>query len=290
MSSFWERKQHVWTSDSIMKVCTPSDAAKSMFFYVQEVGHLHTFHPYFTEREHLNSYLIIYTLRGKGVLTYQGERYEVNRHQVLFIDCMSYQKYEAVGEACWEVAFVHLNGSSIGGYYQQYSLHKPPVLNVGEDSGIPEILQGLLVIQKEKGLRAEAIASQRLTELLTLLLLYPDQHIHEDHAPPPYISLLQQELEERYTERITLEELARAYSRSKFVLSREFKRYIGISLQEYIILHRITAAKNLLKHTELTVTEIAAQVGIDNPSHFINLFKAREELTPLAYRKRWNEY
>ncbi|WP_197031781.1 helix-turn-helix transcriptional regulator [Paenibacillus massiliensis] len=108
--------------------------------------------------------------------------------------------------------------------------------------------------------------------------------------PPPYISLLQQELEERYTERITLEELARAYSRSKFVLSREFKRYIGISLQEYIILHRITAAKNLLKHTELTVTEIAAQVGIDNPSHFINLFKAREELTPLAYRKRWNEY
>ncbi|WP_366250085.1 helix-turn-helix domain-containing protein [Thomasclavelia ramosa] len=62
-----------------------------------------------------------------------------------------------------------------------------------------------------------------------------------------------------------------------------------MTINEYIILSRISYAKGLLKNTDLTVQEITFEVGMNNVSHFINLFKARENLTPLAYRKNWKK-
>ena len=49
----------------------------------------------------------------------------------------------------------------------------------------------------------------------------------------------------------------------------------------------MTHAKERLKYSDMPVSEVAARVGIDNVSHFINLFKDRAGDTPLAYRKKW---
>ncbi|MFD0676548.1 MULTISPECIES: helix-turn-helix domain-containing protein [unclassified Paenibacillus] len=62
---------------------------------------------------------------------------------------------------------------------------------------------------------------------------------------------------------------------------------IRLTPNEYIITRRITFAKELLKYSSIPVAEIAAQCGTDNVSHFISLFKHREEMTSLAFRKKW---
>uniref|UniRef100_UPI003568068E helix-turn-helix transcriptional regulator n=1 Tax=Cohnella sp. TaxID=1883426 RepID=UPI003568068E len=72
-------------------------------------------------------------------------------------------------------------------------------------------------------------------------------------------------------------------------LSKEFKCYTGFSPNEYLIHTRITRAKELLRFTDMPVAEIALSVGVDNVSHFINLFRDRETMTPLAYRKTWRQ-
>lgn len=51
---------------------------------------------------------------------------------------------------------------------------------------------------------------------------------------------------------------------------------------------RINHAKEYLKYSDAPIAEIAERVGIDNVSHFIDLFKNRTGLTPLAYRKQWS--
>lgn len=42
--------------------------------------------------------------------------------------------------------------------------------------------------------------------------------------------------------------------------------------------------KNLLESTNLRIHEVGSAVGIDNTTHFINLFKSLTGLTPQAYR------
>lgn len=62
---------------------------------------------------------------------------------------------------------------------------------------------------------------------------------------------------------------------------------MGVTVNEYVVLTRIAHAKELLKYSDLSVNEITFEVGMNNVTHFINLFKAREQMTPLAYRKIW---
>jgi len=49
---------------------------------------------------------------------------------------------------------------------------------------------------------------------------------------------------------------------------------------------RINEAKHMLRFTNLTIHEIGSAVGIDNTTHFINLFKKNAGITPLQFRQK----
>ncbi|TXK68224.1 helix-turn-helix transcriptional regulator [Paenibacillus sp. N3.4] len=86
---------------------------------------------------------------------------------------------------------------------------------------------------------------------------------------------------------MSLDQLADEHAVSKFHLAKRFKQYTGYSPHEFLIQIRMTHAKEWLKYSDLPISEITARVGIDNTSHFINLFKDRFTQTPLAFRKKW---
>ena len=52
-------------------------------------------------------------------------------------------------------------------------------------------------------------------------------------------------------------------------------------------MERINHAKELLRSTDLTINEVADEVGFHNPGHFINLFKRSLGMTPGMYRSFW---
>ena len=48
---------------------------------------------------------------------------------------------------------------------------------------------------------------------------------------------------------------------------------------------RVVTAKELLRRTDLTVTEVAASVGIRDVLHFSRFFSGREGISPSEYRR-----
>jgi glyoxylate utilization-related uncharacterized protein len=74
-----------WTEDSVRLIATPSGLAKSAFFYVQEIGHFYAREHYYTEREHVQSFLMVYTIQGGGKLSYRGETHSLRAGQVFFL-------------------------------------------------------------------------------------------------------------------------------------------------------------------------------------------------------------
>ena len=67
-------------------------------------------------------------------------------------------------------------------------------------------------------------------------------------------------------------------------LSRLFKKNMGVKLNDYIRLERITRAQALLRDTELSVREISSLVGFNSASAFIRAYRERTGMTPGAYR------
>ena len=84
-----------------------------------------------------------------------------------------------------------------------------------------------------------------------------------------------------------MEELLGAIPLSKFHFMRLFKRYSGFSPYEYVLNYRIHDSKRLLKESDLSVKEIAYQVGFNDVNNYIREFKKLVGTTPVKYRKLW---
>lgn len=70
-------------------------------------------------------------------------------------------------------------------------------------------------------------------------------------------------------------------------LGRLFRSCGDLSIPEYITNVRLNHAKTMLHNCDLKITDIAANVGIDNAKYFSTLFKKECKMTPTQFRKRF---
>lgn len=286
MVTYWEKAKHSWSEDSLRYYVTPSQKAKEMLFYIQEIGRFKAYKEYFTERQHLNSFLIVYTVAGSGRLVYGKQEMKVKQGDIFFIDCMNYQYYNTISEEDWEIYWVHINGSNTRAFYEEYS-RRGGVVCRSKSTQIPELMEQLIHLQRLKTGQTEFRTSQLLTNLLTEVVLSQDNLNFDTKDIPDYVTSLRTLFENEFNQKFTLDELAKRYAVNKYQLVKEFSKYIGSSPMDYLINVRITYAKDMLRYTNKSISEIASDVGVKNTTHFIYLFKTRTDMTPLQYRKQW---
>ncbi|MEH2191217.1 MAG: AraC family transcriptional regulator [Nostoc sp.] len=80
--------------------------------------------------------------------------------------------------------------------------------------------------------------------------------------------------------------LAKEIGLNDFKLKRGFREVFGTTVLGYVQSLRLEQAQQLLIGTNLTVTEIASQVGYESISHFGYLFKRQFGMTPREYRQQ----
>lgn len=73
---YWEKANHSWSEDS-KEWSWRLHKEAGIYFYIQEIGYFKAPIPYYTERAHLPSYLIKFTLSGKGSLTYNDNQQQL---------------------------------------------------------------------------------------------------------------------------------------------------------------------------------------------------------------------
>lgn len=88
-----------------------------------------------------------------------------------------------------------------------------------------------------------------------------------------------------YTEKIMLDNIAKAGQLSRSECCRYFKRILKTTPLSYVTDYRIQKSLVLLQQAESNVTEVAYQVGFNSTSYFIDKFRKSMNMTPLAYKK-----
>lgn len=84
---------------------------------------------------------------------------------------------------------------------------------------------------------------------------------------------------------LTLRTLAAESYLSPFHFARLFKKLTGSTPHNYLAGIRATRAQLLLADTELSITEVGAQVGYLSASHFTKAFRLATGTTPREFRK-----
>lgn len=105
-----------------------------------------------------------------------------------------------------------------------------------------------------------------------------DNHLNMQRELLAYVN-------EHYTEKFSLRDLAAHFHLSEKYISRYFKEHFQLTITGYTNHLRLTCARRLLEATDMPVTEVALRSGFPNVSYFIRTFKDSYGVSPLKYRK-----
>ncbi|MDQ1005473.1 AraC-like DNA-binding protein [Neobacillus niacini] len=105
------------------------------------------------------------------------------------------------------------------------------------------------------------------------------------HSVSPVCLEVKKYIEENFRQELTLNDLANIVYVSPYHLSHVFKDEVGLPPIQYLIHCRIEEAKRLLKHSNLSVREIASIIGYENPNYFNLLFKKMTGSPPGKFRR-----
>ena len=101
---------------------------------------------------------------------------------------------------------------------------------------------------------------------------------------PTFVYQIKQYLDEHFTEKIDLSTLCSEVVFSKSHVCNQFKKYIGCTIQDYILKKRIELAKRMLCDSTIRINQIAEKVGYSDIFQFSKKFKKVMNSSPSKYR------
>lgn len=268
---------------------TPSEFAKSNLLYLQEIGSLKARKTHTSKRQNLDSFLFFYVKEGSGVLDYGGREYVVRSGDCVFINCKNPYSHRT-SEDLWSLEWIHFNGESALPIYLKYvERGGQPVFHPDKELMTEGLWDSLNAIARSSDYIRDIKINEKLSSLITFLMSFswnPETVPTSGNAST--LTNLKDYIDIHYNEKISLDMLADMFLINKYTLSRGFKEQFGTSIINYLLITRITHAKQLLRFTDETVEEIGNKCGISPLYYFSRIFKQIEGISPLEYRSQWS--
>jgi AraC-like DNA-binding protein len=158
---------------------------------------------------------------------------------------------------------------------------------------LAQTINKIIGICQSKDLTKDALADLALQELLIRIIQTQTLKQVVEKQPHSnsntYLSTIVNLIQGNLSEKINLKTIALNAGMSTASLYRLFKRELGISPVEYIILERIKLAKKLLKDQSIYIKNVSFETGFEDCNYFIRTFKYYEGITPKQYQQLNNK-
>lgn len=248
--------------------------------------------------EHLE---VCYIQSGKGRHRLDGQVYEIQEGDLIIINAGVSHQALVAGEGRPMVEFyVGLTDICLAGQKRNHFPLKNdcPVLHTSGD--LKTKLSRLCVsMEAEKDIcRPGRYYMLKTYAMQMLLLLLREQEQPAGERPTGQYSFesvnrkyivekIMDYFEDRYAQKISLDQIAGNMYLSPFYISKIFKAETGDTPIHCLIDIRLQKARELLlKDRELSIQEAAAQVGYEDAYHFSKLFKKKFGVSPSALRRQ----
>jgi AraC family transcriptional regulator len=141
----------------------------------------------------------------------------------------------------------------------------------------------MLKIYKE--LVAEDVFSDSSIKMLLLNLIYTNPETDSKNTRPGWIKIVAQLTRDKWNESLTLKDLSEAAGVHPITISKHFPKYFSCTFGEYMRRLKIEKSLYFLKVSSFSLTDIAAECGFSDQSHFIRTFKQLTGFLPNKYKK-----
>lgn len=229
-------------------------------------------------------YSMHFILEGRGCYCTGGKTYEIGPGQGFLITPGAQCTYFADKQKPWKYIYVSFNGVDGDSLVQAAGLGEEKVVF---EFPLEENVVRDIYAMHSAGKRDEARGydvTGYLLLVMSRLIKANSQGGEAGTRPEQYVRKVKQYIEDNYSFRITVSDLARHVGLERTYLYRIFARQLGISPQKYLAEFRLRKATQMLRESELSIGEIAAATGFQDISYFYRVFAEKYKLTPKKYR------
>ena len=162
----------------------------------------------------------------------------------------------------------------------------------GNSGGLPEMLvlrlkeQYIFQLEKLDDIRSvSALADQVKMDFC--------RYVHELRSPSVSDARIRRavnHIDGNCTKSISLKELSDLAGVTREHFTRLFREETGMTAGEYIRRRRIEIAKQMLMHTDMSISRISAYLSFSSQPYFQKVFKEETGVTPLSFRKHSAQY
>ncbi len=134
----------------------------------------------------------------------------------------------------------------------------------------------------------QAVLGAKLIELLAALEQYCSGYLMSTNGKIHQISIdITAYLKTHYKEKISSRDIEENFHSNFNYLNRRFKENTGNTIFVFLNEYRISESMNLLKNSQLSISEIAELIGFCNEFYFSRVFKKFRGISPSDYRKKY---
>ena len=141
----------------------------------------------------------------------------------------------------------------------------------------------MLKIYKE--LVSEDVFSDSSIKMLLLNLIHTNPKTNSKNTRPGWIKTVAELTRDKWNESLTLKDLSEAAGIHPITISKHFPKYFSCTFGEHMRRLKIEKSLYFLKVSRFSLTEIAAECGFSDQSHFIRTFKQLTGFLPNNYKK-----
>ncbi len=131
-------------------------------------------------------------------------------------------------------------------------------------------------------------STESIKEAVDFLLATVDQPVRQEDEPG-YVERAKTYILENSDKMLTVKDISKYISLNPEYFTRLFKKETGYNIKDYIIQCKLTMAKDLLVNSNLPISMVALELGYSNFSHFTQMFKRCEGMTPKDYRAKYKK-
>ena len=136
---------------------------------------------------------------------------------------------------------------------------------------------------------AAALSREAVSARLKLLLIKIAEITDENALPIQMVEALDTYIRENVGDEISNTELGAIFGYHPYYASTLLKSRLGVTMRKYVISHRLSMARDLLRTTDKPASEIAEICGFTDSSYLAKTFKAAFGETPKEYRNKFKD-
>lgn len=262
---------------------SPSQTAKKLYYYPISAGHFFCVKNYHLIRENYNSLLITHIIDGTFTYVKDDRHFTAKAGETVILDC--YRPHEYYTNDSFESIWVHISGANSFDLFQEIEKNDGNIVKCSDAEHVKKLLFRIFNDIKSDNPPSELEMSLDIYKIFTELLNPQSIKSKGKNDYEDNIQDVKKLISDNLNENLTVQQLAESVHMSSSHFSRVFKQQTGFSPYDFVLISRLNRAKDYLQKTDMSISQIAYDIGFNSESNFIFFFTKNTGLSPSKFRK-----